>query len=99
MAENAESKSLSHMSRLERSLVSAEVRRFQNETTQPLAVFLQDMGIELRKVVDAKGFGQVGDRQVPNLHFFFDDQNAENKPRKYCLLLERSCLISKTYST
>ena len=70
MAQNAKSKSLSHMSRLERSLVSTEVKRFQNETTQPLAVFLQDMAIELLKVVDAKGFGRVGDRQVPNLHYY-----------------------------
>ena len=72
MAENAKSKSLSHMSRLERSLVSTEVRRSQNVTTQPLAVFLQDMGIEMRRVVDAKEFGQVGDRQVPNLYYIFE---------------------------
>lgn len=58
------------MSRLESSLLSKEVRRFQNETTQPLAVFLQDMGIKLRQVIDAKEFGNLGDRQVLDPHYF-----------------------------
>ena len=70
MAEQGRTKPLSHMSRLERSLVSTEVRRFQDETTQPLAVFLQDMGITLRQVIDAKELGNLGDRQVLNLHYF-----------------------------
>lgn len=70
VAEKAKTKPSSHMSRLERSLVSTEVRRFQNETTEPLAVFLQDMGINLRQLIDGKEFGNLGDRQVLNLHYF-----------------------------
>ena len=69
VAEKGKSKALSHMSRLERSLVSTEVRRYQNETTQPLAAFLQDMGIKLRQLIDAKESGNLEDRQVLNLHY------------------------------
>ena len=68
MAEKAKPKSSSHMSRLEKSLASTEVRRYQNETTQPLAAFLQDMGIKLRQLIDAKESGNLEDRQVLNSH-------------------------------
>ena len=63
-AEAVESKTPAQMSRLERSLASAENRRFQNDSTQPLAAFLQDMGLCLRNCVDSKGFIEAEDAEV-----------------------------------
>ena len=64
IAEAVKNKSPSEMSRLERSFASHYDRRFRNDTTQPIANFLEDMGLTLRHFVDGKDFGDIEDRRV-----------------------------------
>ena len=50
--QNTLSKAPSRLSRLERSLVSVESRRFQHDSTQPLGKFFQGVGHSLRCFID-----------------------------------------------
>ena len=52
--EDTQPKSTLQMSRLERSIASTSSRNFMNDSTQPLAQFLQSMGIFLRNMVEAE---------------------------------------------
>ena len=54
ISEGIQSKSTSQMSRLERSLVSINSRKWKNDSTQPLASFLQSMGLFLRDLVGGR---------------------------------------------
>lgn len=67
-AEAAQLKQPSHMSRLERSLASVENKNFQSDSTQPLALFLQDMGLYLRNLVVNKVFVGAEDGEVRFLY-------------------------------
>ncbi len=64
VTEVAQSKAPSQMSRLERSITSIESRRSHNDSTQPLAEFLQEMGFLVRSLVDDKDIGGHEERQV-----------------------------------
>ena len=63
-AEQAESKLPAQMSRLERSLASVSARSSESDSTQPLASFMQDMALFLRRIVDGNDFSDVNVSQV-----------------------------------
>ncbi|KAL2047257.1 hypothetical protein N7G274_001276 [Stereocaulon virgatum] len=62
-AEQAESKLPAHMSRLERSIASANVRSFRSDSTQPLASFMQDVVLSVRQIVDGEDSGNASGNQ------------------------------------
>lgn len=53
-----------NMTRIERSLSSSESRRFQNDSTQPLAKFMQDMSGILREFFEREDFSSLIARSV-----------------------------------
>ena len=63
-AEQAESKMPAQMSRLERSIASANVRSFKSDSTQPLAGLMQDVTLSLRHIVDGEDSGNTSVNQV-----------------------------------
>jgi hypothetical protein len=63
-AEQAKSKLPAQMSRLERSIASANVRSFMSDSTQPLAGFMQDVALSLRQIVDGDDSSNASVNQV-----------------------------------
>ena len=55
---------LSRMSRLERSLVSIESKRFHHDSTQPLGKFFEEVGQFLRCFINDKDFETQQEAQV-----------------------------------
>lgn len=56
ISQNISSKPTSRMSRLERSFVTIESRRFQHESTQPLRKFFEELTQFLRHLIDERDF-------------------------------------------
>ena len=97
-ADNAKSTSNTQISRPERSLASANGTDFKNDSTQPLAVFLHQMGLFLWTIVDSKDIEESGTSQVGRSSPR-NGPNADKVQRISCPLLKKSYVISATWPT